>query len=44
MKKLLIAAMFVAFVFAVSCQTPQEIKTTLDKQSEQIKALETKLV
>lgn len=43
MQKLLIAAIFIAFVFAISCQAPQEIKTQLDKQTEQIKQLETKL-
>jgi hypothetical protein len=40
MKKLLIAAIFVAFALAVSCQAPQDIKSQLDKQSAQIMTLE----
>ena len=40
MKKILIAAIFIAFVFAVSCQAPQDVKSQLDKQSAQIMTLE----
>jgi outer membrane murein-binding lipoprotein Lpp len=40
MKKLLIAAIFVALVLAVSCQAPQDIKSQLDKQTTQIQTLE----
>jgi len=40
MKKLLIAAIFIAFALAVSCQAPQDVKSQLDKQSAQIQALE----
>jgi outer membrane murein-binding lipoprotein Lpp len=40
MKKLLIAAIFIAVVLAVSCQAPQDIKSQLDKQSAQIMTLE----
>jgi hypothetical protein len=40
MQKLLIAAIFVAFALAVSCQAPQDVKSQLDKQSAQIQTLE----
>ncbi len=41
MKKILIAAIFVAIALAVSCQAPQDIKSTLDKQTAQIQTLQT---
>lgn len=43
MKKLTIALMLLAVIFIVGCQAPQEMKTQLDKQTVQIKMLETKL-
>jgi peptidoglycan hydrolase CwlO-like protein len=43
MKYLTILSILLAFLLVVSCQAPQEIKTQLDKQAEQIKQLETKL-
>lgn len=43
MRYLALLSIALAFLFVVSCQAPQEIKTQLDKQAEQIKQLETKL-
>lgn len=43
MKKLTIALLLVAVFLIIGCQAPQEMKTQLDKQTEQIKILETKL-
>lgn len=45
MKKLFLAIIFVTLVaiFIIGCQAPQDVKAQMDKQTEQIKALETKL-
>lgn len=43
MKKLLIATLLVAIVFIIGCQVPQDIKAQIDKQTETIKNLETKI-
>lgn len=43
MKKLTIALIALVVLFIIGCQVPQEIKTQLDKQTEQIKQLETKI-
>ncbi len=43
MKKLLIATMLVAIVFIVGCPAPQDMKAQIDKQTETIKNLETKI-
>lgn len=43
MKKLLIATLLIVAIFVIGCQAPQELKTKIDNQAEQIKNLETKI-